>query len=164
MAEEDDFAVVHRLGSSITIMLMHSCDFPCRQEFCGRHDYSPDAAHEARPNIAVVAVSVHPFQTHNSEEVTRLQMDDPIIGLLYHAASSGKLLCYNELSVLGRESKLLLQQWECLLIKDGLLWRRDSEGRKGLRLIVPFGLRCTVLKDIYEEAVGGHLGEGKMLG
>ena len=44
------------------------------------------------------------------------------------------------------------------------MWRRDSEGRKALQLIVPLVLCHTVLKDIHEGEVGGHLGEGKMLG
>ena len=65
---------------------------------------------------------------------------------------------------MGRESKLLLQQWECLLIKDDMLWRKQLEGRDVLQLIVPYSLHQTVLKGIHEGAAGGHLEEGKMLG
>ena len=44
-----------------------------------------------------------------------------------------------------------------------MLWRKQLEGRNVLQLIAPFNLQQTVLKDIYEGAAGGHLGEGKML-
>ena len=124
---------------------------PCRSD-----ETQEEVAAETGP-ITAGAVSVLPFQTHTPEEMTRLQMEDPIVGPVYQAVENGKLPSHDELSILGRESKLLLQQWECLLIKDDMLWRKQLEGRDVLQLIVPYSLHPTVLKDIHEGAAGGHL-------
>ena len=158
---EYDFAVVHRRGSQHSNADALS-RLPCRQ--CGRSDETQEEVAAETGPITAGAVSVLPFQTHTPEEMTRLQMEDPIVGPVYQAVKNGKLPSHDELSILGRESKLLLQHWECLLIKDDMLWRKQLEGRDVLQLIVPYSLHPTVLKDIHEGAAGGHLGERKMLG
>ena len=45
-----------------------------------------------------------------------------------------------------------------------MLWRKDLEHQNAFQLILPYLLHDEVLKDLHEGAVGGHLGEGKMLG
>ena len=131
---EYDFAVVHRRGSQHSNADALS-RLPCRQ--CGRSDETQEEVAAETGPITAGAVSVLPFQTHTPEEMTRLQMEDPIVGPVYQAVKNGKLPSHDELSILGRESKLLLQQWECLLIKDDMLWRKQLEGRDVLQLIVP---------------------------
>ena len=60
---------------------------PCR-DFPGRSDETQEeVAAEAGP-ITAEAVSVLPFQTHTPEEVTRLQMEDPIVGPVYQAVKN----------------------------------------------------------------------------
>ena len=107
---------------------------------------------------------VRPFQTHSTGEIYQLQMKDPAIRPVYVAVKKGKLPHDDEISVLGRESKILLQQWESLFIKNGVLLRKGIEGSNVPQLIVPSSVYRTVLKELHEGAVGGHLGEGKMLG
>ena len=43
-------------------------------------------------------------------------------------------------------------------------WKKDLEHQNAFQLILPYSLHDEVLKDLHEGAVGGHLGEGKMLG
>ena len=53
----------------------------------------------------------------------------------------------------------------CVCIMNGLMYRRNFlEQMTKLQLVLPYSLHCEVLKELHEGAVGGHLGESKMLG
>mgnify|MGYP003471859434 CR=1 FL=1 len=114
--------------------------------------------------MKAAAVSLLQLQTHSPRDMYQLQLKDPIIGPVYDAVRQKVPLSPDELSKLGRESRMLLQQWDSLCISDGVLYRKSLMGSNALQLIVPQGLQRTVLKDLHEGAVGGHLGEGKMTG
>ena len=155
--EEYDFSVLHRRGSQ-----HNNADalsrVPCKQ--CGRSSYNA----EAEESTAVGLVTGLPFQIQSVEEMRDLQLKDPIIKPVYSAVRGGKQPSSDEPSVLGRENKWLLQQWDSLCMKNGLLWRKDLEDRNVVQLILPYSLHDAVFGDLHEGAVGGHLGEGKMLG
>ena len=159
---EYNFTVVHRRGSQ-----HNNADalsrLPCNQ--CGRDNHSQDkAVQEEDPRMKAAAVSLLQLQTHSPRDMYQLQLKDPIIGPVYDAVRQKVPLSPDELSKLGRESRMLLQQWDSLCISDGVLYRKSLMGSNALQLIVPQGLQRTVLKDLHEGAVGGHLGEGKMTG
>ena len=64
----------------------------------------------------------------------------------------------------GAEMWRLVQSWDQLQMKDGLLWRSFEvlEGQSShLQLTVPSSLHNTVLHELHEGAVGGHLGQEK---
>ena len=136
--EEYDFTVIQRRGSQHSNADALSRG-PCKQY--GRSSHFHNGAAEVAVTGAVT--DMH-FQTCSTEEMRHLQSQDPIIGPVYNTVRDGRQPSPNELSVLGRESKWLLQQWDCL----------------AFQLI---SLHDEVLKDLHEGAVGGHLGEGKML-
>ena len=153
---EYNFKVVHRRGTK-----HNNADalsrLPCKQ--CGRSNHLQGDMVVDEPVLLV-----RPFQTHSTGEIYQLQIKDLAIRPVYVAVKKGKLPHDDEISVLGRESKILLQQWESLFIKNGVLLRKGIEGSNVPQLIVPSSLYRTVLKELHEGAVGGHLGEGKMLG
>eukprot|EP00731_Ephydatia_muelleri_P006907 Em0003g1155a len=65
------------------------------------------------------------------------------------------------------EQRRLLQLWDHLLLRNGLLYckciDRKHPSRVQYQLVVPPKLRSQVLKEIHEGAMGGHLGEEKTL-
>ena len=64
----------------------------------------------------------------------------------------------------SREFNQLVQQWEQLLFKNGILYRyHEDEGSSNVQVVVPKAARCQILKQLHEGAFGGHLGEAKTL-
>ena len=65
------------------------------------------------------------------------------------------------------EQRRLLQLWDHLLLRKGLLYRkcidRKHPSRVQYQLVVPPKLRSQVFKEIHEGVMGGHLGEEKTL-
>ena len=64
------------------------------------------------------------------------------------------------------EYRRLLQQWDQLLIQDGLLWRifaQPQESASWKQLVVPQKLCTDILKHLHEGITGGHLGQDKTL-
>ena len=67
---------------------------------------------------------------------------------------------------MSQTSRRLIQLWDQLLVKDGLLWRQyaaPSEENELLQLVVPEALREEVLADLHEGMLGGHFGMEKTL-
>ena len=65
------------------------------------------------------------------------------------------------------EYRRLLQQWEQLVIRDGILWRcytHSASDLHWLQLIVPSSLRTDILHEIRQGACSGHLGQENSLG
>ena len=59
-----------------------------------------------------------------------------------------------------------MQQWDQLVVKDGILWRccvHPHEGNRWLQLVIPLVLREAILKEAHEGISGGHLGQEKTL-
>ena len=159
--EEYNFTVVHRKGSQ-----HNNADalsrLPCRQ--CGRDSHTTENSDATLPEVMGVVTS-SPFQTYSTEEMRKLQMEDTIIGPVFAAVKSGRRPLADQVSAWQRESKWLLQQWESLCMYNGLMYRRNVlEQMTKLQLVLPYSLHCEVLKELHEGAVGGHLGESKMLG
>ena len=65
----------------------------------------------------------------------------------------------------GRECVELAQQWDQLLLNDDFLYRQfeDITGNQHLQVVVPKVSRSDILHQLHNGALGGHLGDAKML-
>ena len=60
--------------------------------------------------------------------------------------------------------KRLLGQWDTIVLRDKILYRRFENGSEEIdQMIVPSRLRQSVLKELHSGIRGGHLGTKKML-
>eukprot|EP00731_Ephydatia_muelleri_P012465 Em0006g1359a len=154
--QEFDFVVIHRQGTQ-------HCNadalsrIPCRQ--CGRVDQGK----EVEVSASVSVLPAFPFQYYSLEDMQRLQMEDASINPVYQAVRHGQTPPLDVSKTWSRESRLLLQKWQLLCIKNSVLWKRIDDGDDGLQLVLPSKLQASAIRDLHEGAVGGHLGEEKVL-
>eukprot|EP00731_Ephydatia_muelleri_P019301 Em0012g126a len=153
--QEFDFVVIHRQGTQ-------HCNadalsrIPCRQ--CGRVDQGK----EVEVSASVSVLPAFPFQYYSLEDMQRLQMEDASINPVYQAVRH-QTPPLDVSKTWSRESRLLLQKWQLLCIKNSVLWKRIDDGDDGLQLVLPSKLQVSAIRDLHEGAVGGHLGEEKVL-
>ena len=127
---------------------------PCKQ--CGR-----DSHGEAAP---IFVNTIH-LQGHSLEQLRETQLTDPIVGPVLRAKGADNKPDPEERRSLPLEMRRLFQQWDQLLLKDGVLWRifEDEAGSsRHLQLVVPRSLRDDVLQELHAGVSGAHLGEGKI--
>ena len=97
--------------------------------------------------------------------IRELQSADEVIGPVLQSVISGKVPEASFCKGKSREFNQLVQQWEQLLVKNGVLFRhREDAGSVIQQVVVPKAARSQVLKHLHEGAFGGHLGEAKTLG
>ena len=119
-SEEYDFTVIHRRGSQHSNADALSRG-PCKQS--GRSSHSHNGG--AKAAVAGAVTDMH-FQTCSTEEMRHLFSHRiQSLASLQYTVRDGRQPSPDELSVLGRESKWLLQKWECLCLRNGFLWRKD---------------------------------------
>ena len=61
----------------------------------------------------------------------------------------------------GLQYRRLYQQWDQLIIQDGVLWRQyehPAEQHNWLQLVVPSSLQSEIIKEAHKGTTGGHLG------
>lgn len=64
------------------------------------------------------------------------------------------------------ELRRLVQIWDQLVIKDGLLFRKYLNNQKQdvhYQMVIPKAMRMEVLEELHGRISGGHLGEDKTL-
>ena len=101
----------------------------------------------------------------HTSEMRKLQLSDTVIGPILQAKEKEQKPSPDDVKVQPHSTSRLVQQWDQLEVKGGLLWRvMENGGDNEVRqLIVPQGLRTEVLQELHSGAVGGHLGEEKTL-
>eukprot|EP00731_Ephydatia_muelleri_P023001 Em0015g584a len=155
--QEYNFEIVHRKG------LRHiNADalsrLPCHQ--CGLNE---EVIQEEGSSVAVVQLS-----GLCAEEILNNQREDQDLKTIIEAKMT-QTRPPNPKPKTGQclEQRRLLQLWDHLLLRNGLLYRkcidRKHPSRVQYQLVVPPKLRSQVLKEIHEGAMGGHLGEEKTL-
>ena len=149
---EFDFVVIHRQGTQHCNADAFS-RIPCRQ--CGRVDKGKEVEFSA----SVSVLPAFPFQSYSLEDMQRLQMEDASINPVYQAVRHGQIPPLDVSKTWSRESRLLLQKWQLLCIKNSVLWKRIDDGNDGLQLVLPSKLQASAIRNLHEGAVGGHLGE-----
>ena len=155
--QELDFDIVHRRGKKHTNADALS-RLPCRQ--CGRE------SHTSEIQGTISATSMQPPESEPVPELRKAQLADPILGPLLRGQESGKKSSADELGSLSRSSRRLLQIWDQLTVRNGVLYQRfeTSEGTSAVtQTIIPEALREEVLTDLHEGDLGGHLGIDKTL-
>ena len=152
-----DFHIVHRRGRAHTTAdaLSH---LPCHQ--CGR-DRHMTLSH-AEHKVAAANI-LQPLQDASHKNLRGAQLADPILGPLLRGKEVGEKPGMDSLRVASRR---LLQLWDQLTVKEGVL-RRHFESPDGssaaLQIVLPSTLCKEVLADLHEGAMGGHLGCDKTL-
>ena len=109
------------------------------------------------------AVSIQPLWSR--VEISQAQENDPDISpVLDLIKSEAEKPAWESVSAWSENSKLLLQEWNCLVLKDGVLKRRyvlATEAAEFYQMIVPRSLVSTVLQFAHDTATAGHLGVKK---
>ena len=96
--------------------------------------------------------------------IRELQGADEDVGPILQSVISRKVPDTSFCKGKSREFNQLVQQWEQLLFKNGILYRyHEDEGNSNVQVVVPKAARCQILKQLHEGAFVGHLGEAKTL-
>ena len=153
--QEFQFTIVHRPGRAHA-----NADALSRQPV--RH--CSKMCTDANPHI--VNSVTNSVMGYSRDELQQAQAEDKVIGKLLQAkqADYRPSVAYSTGETL--EYRRLLQQWDQLLIQDGLLWHifaQPQEGSSWRQLVVPQKFRADVLKHLHEGITGGHLGQDKTL-
>ena len=154
--QEFDFEIVHRQGKKHTNADALS-RMPCRQ--CGRDD-------EQDQTIVGAVEPGNTLQPRTTQELRTLQLQDDTIRPVIEAKENDQRPSRDQQKSGSMEQRRLFQLWDQLLVRDGILYRQFvglSGAPNHLQLVLPKSLRETVLKELHEGAVGGHLGEEKTL-
>ena len=152
--QEYNFEIVHRKG------LRHiNADalsrLPCHQ--CGLNE---EVIQEEGSSVAVVQLS-----GLSAEEILNNQREDQDLKTIIEAKMT-QTRPPNPKPKTGKylEQRRLLQLWDHLLLRNGLLYRkyidRKHPSRVQYQLVVPPKLRSQVLKEIHEGAMHSGLGPG----
>ena len=92
------------------------------------------------------------------------QRDDPILGPLINVKLNNTPPPQGQQ---GTEAKSLLQLWDQLHLKQGILYCRFPTTNGSCcydRMVVPAVSRSRILQELHEGKVSGHLGTAKTLG
>ena len=152
--QEFDFKIIHRRGKQHGNADALSRR-PCQQ--CG-------LTHEGDEMEGVEICSV--MQKPQTNDVRELQLEDDVVGPVLTAKIADQRPTEDQLKGRSRDFRQLIQLWDQLVIKEGVLYRNyeDAHGLgQHLQLIVPKQNREEILRDIHGGALGGHLGEAKTL-
>jgi len=132
--QEYQFTIIHRPGRK-----HNNADalsrLPCRQ--CGRNEMELIAAISSTNSIG----------GHTLNDLRELQMEDSIIGLLLRARETDQKPSNNFAKTQCLEYRHLYQQWDQLIVEDGVLWRHYAQPNYNddwLQLLVPKQLRPQV--------------------
>ena len=150
--QEFNFTIVHRPGKA------HGNADALSRRHCAKG--CPDANDTTTVVAAIIPVGYSPVELHQA------QLEDPNIGDILIAKQSNCKPAIEHAKGQSLEYRRLLQQWEQLSMRDGLLCRnyaQPSEDKGWTQLVVPKKFRREILRDLHEGVTGGHLGQEKTL-
>lgn len=108
-----------------------------------------------------VNVSTYWAGTRSTEDLCKLQRDDPDIGPLLTAKISGSKPSSQDMVTLSPASRHYWILWDSLVLQDGLLFKkflkRDGSGEY-LQFIVPLSMRKEILFQMHDSLLSGHQG------
>ena len=101
--------------------------------------------------------SAPPLKDISKSELGELQSKDSVVGPVYTAMATGQRPTRRELIKFSRKSRLLVQQWNKLCIKDGVLLRKTA---RHTQIVLPEHFHLTVFNELHVEM--GHLGSERV--
>ena len=153
--QEFQFTIVHRPGRAHA-----NADALSRQPVRHCSKMCPDSS---SPAVNAVTTSVIGY---SPAELQQAQAEDHVIGKLLRSKQANGRPSVTQSTGESLEYRRLVQQWDQLLIQDGLLWRifaQPQESASWKQLVVPQKFRTDILKHLHEGITGGHLGQDKTL-
>ena len=154
--QEFDFEVVHRRGSC-----HQNVDALSRLHNLGESE-SPGKVLEYPAQSCSCAVQ---DRDQPLTEIRELQGAEEDIGPVLQSVISEKVPKASFCKGKSREFNQLVQQWEQLLMKNGVHFRHHEDAGSVIQqVVVPKAARSQILKHLHEGAFEGHLGEAKTLG
>ena len=150
--QEYDFSIIHRQGRK-HINADALSHIPCTQ--CGRDSHLK----EPIPSVAVVSLT-------SGEDMTKVQLEDEVIGPVLKAKLKGEKPSDSQTKALGRPTRRLFQLWNQLVVQENRLHHQfldASTDSTHLQLVIPRCEQGEVLKEMHEGTLGGLLGEEKTL-
>ena len=165
--QEYQFTIVHRQGKKHTNADALS-RLPCTQ--CGRESHQ--TAEFPLDVSAVSPTSFHLARDNGSQDdshpqnLREAQLSDPGIKFVLRAKESNDRPSADLTKSKSLETRKLLQQWDQLEVRNGLLARKfEQEGKEVThQWIVPQSQRKEILHQLHGGPTGAHLGEVKTLG
>ena len=173
--QEFNFEIVHRRG-----IKHQNADAlsrrPCQQCQCPKSECDTGGGDIVNNVVCTTQVpSVLPTHicmitlsqsSRPAESVREVQLADTMMGPILRAKEAGTLPTPQLTNASNHHTRQLVQQWEQLVVRDGVLYR-NFESTDGasyhLQMIVPTQLQSQVLREIHGGRLSGHLGEAKML-
>ena len=92
------------------------------------------------------------------------QMEDKTVCHILGWKEAGKRPEWASIAHLDSTTKTNWAQWDSLAVNEGVLyhrWELAKLGKITWQLVLPIGLRTSVLKQLHDSPVGGHLGVSK---
>ena len=150
--QQYNFKIVHRQGRLHTNADALS-RLPCSQ--CKRETHFS----KETSTVAVVGVS-------SIQDLRKQQLEDGLIGKVLRAKEKDIKPSERDIKAMSPQARRLFQLWNQLQVSRGCLYRQyihPLDGHHTLQLVVPASLRDSILRDLHEGVMGGHLGEEKTM-
>ena len=100
------------------------------------------------------------------QDLQEAQREDPGVGFVLRAKEKDSRPSSDLTKSQSLETRKLLQRWDQLEVRDGLLARRFEQEGRGVtyQWIIPPSQRTAVLHQLHGGPMSAHLGEAKTLG
>ena len=154
--QEYHFTIIHCPGRKHTNADSLSC-YPCWQ--CSRE------SHHTEQMISTIAAS-EIICGYSSEDMHDFQLNDNCVGPILRTIEANQQIEPDLAKGQNLENCQLLQQWDQLIVHNGVLWRcymHPASGVSWQQLVVPTNLHTEVLHETHQGACGGNLGQDKCL-
>ena len=100
-----------------------------------------------------------PLKTVSKDELSKVQSEDSVVGPVYKAKAMDQRPRKGEVASLSRKSRLLLQQWNKLCFRDGVLLRKTQ---RYSQIVLPEAYHSTIYSELHAEM--GHLASDRVEG
>uniref|UniRef100_A0A3B1J8K5 Gypsy retrotransposon integrase-like protein 1 n=1 Tax=Astyanax mexicanus TaxID=7994 RepID=A0A3B1J8K5_ASTMX len=123
-----------------------------------------EAVHEERSALENQCRQVVAFPGRSPSDLGVLQRADPVIGPVWKFRSEGRRPRTEERDTLCNLSKVLIRQWDRLVEREGVLYRRaypSGRGSEYFQLLLPQCLQKEVLHSVHDDH--GHQGTERTL-
>ena len=159
--QEFDFEIVHCRGvkhqnaDALSWRPSQQCQHPDSECDAGINTVVNDAVHVSQVPLVQPRLTSMATQMQGSEpdkSIREVQLTDATIGPVLRAKEEGKPPTAELTTASNHHTCQLVQQWDQLTIKDGVLYRnfKSNDGTKHtLQMIIPSQLQEKVLREVH---------------